>query len=228
MQNKAVRIAGWILFIAAAIGMIDACFLILEYLAALRYPGELTPCSPSSLVSCTKTVQGAWAHYVPGVPNPLFGALWYSAFTLYGLSIILGTRFTRSARKAVGVVLVAGLLFSYRLYLASVLELRGVCPFCLASTVASTLIALCVVVDDRFAADGPLVRGWLLWCFWLFQVFSVLAFVVGLPVFIGVYLPLLLTPWEAVLHWSFPVMAALVVVLAAGHLWAFRTLWRAR
>lgn len=208
--------------ISALIGMIDASFLVLEYLAALANPGELTPCSPSSLVNCTKTVQGAWAHFVPGVPNPMFGMLWYSGFALYGIAIVLGTRFTPAARRFVGAVLIAGLLFSYRLYLASVLELRGVCPFCLGSTAASTLIALGFVVDD--AAADRVVRGFWRGLFVAFQLCSIAVFVLGLPLFVGTSLPLLLNPWEAVLHWSFPVMALLVAIMAAAHMWAFRAL----
>ena len=227
-MHRAVRTAGWIIGIAGLIGMIDASFLVLEYMAALAHPGELTPCSPSSLVSCTKTVQGEWAHYVPGIPNPMFGMLWYSGFTLYGFAIALGTRFSRRTRMAVGAVLVAGLLFSYRLYLASIFELRGVCPFCLASTAASTLIALAYVVDDLHAADHPVLSQAQKPFIMLFQLCTTLAFVIGLPVFIGIHLPLLLEPWEAVRHWSFPAMAALVAMLAAGQIWAFRAIRAAR
>jgi len=223
LKSKSTTIAAWIIFIPALIGMIDASFLVLEYLAAILHPGELTPCSPNTLVSCTKTVQGEWAHYFPGIPNPMLGMLWYSAFSLYGLALVLGTSFSRSLRTVVWWVLVLGVLFSFRLYLASVIQLRGVCPFCLTSTVASALIAIGFVVNDAFSGSpalGTLLRK----IFTLFQAFAIVSFGIGLPVFIGIFLPLLIDPWQAVFHWSFPVMTLLVIIMWWGNIWGYRTL----
>lgn len=223
ITSKSTKIAAWLIVIPAFIGMVDASFLLLEYLAALAHPGELTPCSPSTLVSCTKTVQGAWAHYFTGVPNPILGMLWYSGCTVYGIALVLGTQFSRSMRTFFWWVLVLGLLFSFRLYIASVIELRGVCPFCLASTTASTLITIGFVVNDA-QSDSPALGKSLRKFFTLFQLFAVLTFGVGLPVFIGIFLPLLLDPWQAVLHWSFPVMTLLVIIMWWGNIWGYRTL----
>lgn len=217
------KTAAWLIAISAVIGMLDSSFLVLEYLAALAHPGELTPCSPSTLVSCTKTVQGAWAHYIPGLPNPMLGMLWYSGFSLFGISLLLGTQFSRATRSFVWWVLLLGFAFSFRIYIASVVELRGVCPFCLTSTTASALIAIGFVVNDAYSGSPAL--GKLLRKFFTFmQAFSLLTFGIGLPVFIGIFLPLLLDPWQAVQHWSFPVMTLLVILLWWGNIWGYRTL----
>jgi len=215
----------WIISIAATIGMIDAFFLLLEFIEVLLHPGEPTPCTVSSLVSCTLTVQGPYGHYFPGIPNPMWGMLWYAGCVAYGVTRLLGTEYSRKARTFVGTILVLGLLFSYRLYLASVLELGGVCPFCLISTTASTLIALAFVVDDaRYA--GPLLGKRGLIGFRVFQLFSFVAFVFGLPLFIGNGLRWLPDPMTAITHWSFPVMTLLVIIMASGHWWAWKTMKR--
>lgn len=223
-KNSSIRVAGWIILIAGIIGSADSFFLILQYLAALATQGEPTPCSPSSIVNCTKTVQGAWGHLLIA-PNPLFGMLWYSGWILYGASRLLGTEFSKGTRVFAGIVLMLGVIFSYTLYLASVLDLRGVCPFCLTSTTLSTLIALAFFVDEHGYRDAlliPIVRRLVM----AFQLFSVAAFVIGLPVFLGIFIPPLLNPIEALTHWSFPVMVALVLIMAVGHIWAFRILRR--
>ncbi len=212
-----------IITLAALVGMGDSFFLVLEYIEAILHPGQLTPCTVNSLVSCTLTVQGEWAHFWPGVPNPMWGMLWYAGAAAYGLTMLCGTRFTKSARAVVGIVLLGGIAFSYRLYLASIFELGGVCPFCLTSTTGSTLILLGFMVDDLQHED-PVIGRWLARLAYAFQLFSVAFFVVGLPWFIGSGLQWIPDKWAAVTHWSFPLMVALVCFMAAGHVWAFKAL----
>lgn len=224
-RHTALGLPAIIISAAALIGMIDAAYLLLEYLEVLKHPNTPTPCSVNSLVSCTLTVQGSWGHYFPGIPNPMMGMLWYSGLACYGLCRALGSQVSAPARQVVGTVIVLGLAFSYRLYLASIFQLRGVCPFCLTSTVASTLIALAFVVDDQEYRDA-IVGKWLRKAVSVFQGFSVIAFVIGLPVFIGNGLRWLPNPAEVIRHWSFPVMIALVLTMATGHAWAWRALRR--
>jgi len=218
-MKHARSIAGILILIAAVLGTIDSFYLVLQYIAAIQTGGEATPCSPSTLVNCTKTVQGPWAHFF-GPPNPMFGMLWYSGAILYGAAVMLGTRFSKNARLFIGVFLVLGAVFSYTLYLASVIALRGVCPFCLLSTTLSTVILLSFFVDDASGSDPVLKKPWHL-LLYAYQAFSVAVFVIGLPVFLIVYIPLLLEPMEAMTHWSFPVMVVLIVVMAITHAWAF-------
>ncbi len=215
-------VPGTVMAVAATIGMIDAFYLLLEYVEVMLHPGEPTPCTVNTLVSCTLTVQGPYGHYFPGIPNPMWGMLWYAGFVAYGVTRALGSSYTKNARAFVGVILLLGMLFSYRLYLASTLELGGVCPFCLLSTTVSTLISLAFVIDDR-SYDETVVgaRGYL--AFRIYQGLSVLLFVIGLPVFIGNGLRYMPEPMEAVTHWSFPVMVLLVLIMAQGHLWAWRS-----
>lgn len=219
-RDRPYKTAAALIAIAGLIGMIDSTFLVLQYLAALAHPGEATPCTVNAFVSCTKTVQGPWAHYFPSFPNPLLGMLWYSAFAAYGIGRFFGSSHTRNARIIAGIILLAGLAFSYRLYIASVLELGGVCPFCLLSTTMSTLLALAFVVDDRSYAD-PIIGHTGLWFVHAFQIFSVLAFVVGLSWFLAWSISWMPDPAPALTHWSFPVMVVLVLTMISGHAWAF-------
>jgi hypothetical protein len=106
------------------------------------------------------------------------------------------------------------------------LELGGVCPFCLTSTTASTLIVLAFFVDDASYRDSVLTKR-LRKIVYLFQAFSCIAFVIGLPTFIALGLFRIPEPMEVLKHWSFPVMVALVLIMATGHAWAFRSLRKA-
>jgi uncharacterized membrane protein len=226
-KQHASWIAAAIIATAAVIGMVDSFFLVLEYIQVVLHPGEPTPCTVNTLVSCTLTVQGPYGHYFPGIPNPMWGMLWYAGFVAYGVARYLQSTFTRGARMFVGMILILGMMFSYRLYAASVLELHGVCPFCLISTTVSTLISLAFVVDDRTYGD-PVVGTSLLKLFSAYQLCSVLAFVIGLPLFIATGLMTMINPMDAVTHWSFPVMALLVVIMALGHGWALQNLRQSR
>lgn len=219
-QKKTIRIAALIITVCALIGMVDSTYLVLQYLAALLHPGEPTPCTVNTFVSCTKTVQGSYAHYFV-IPNPILGMLWYAGLTCYGLCGFLGAMYTRSARLAVLIVILAGLLFSYRLYAASVLELGGVCPFCLLSTTVSTILFLAFVVDDRTSSD-PIFRGNSLKAVYGFQIFSFLTFAVGLSWFTIYSLRLMPDPSEAMAHWSFPSIVAVILLVAVSHFVAFQ------
>lgn len=218
-------VAAWLLAVAALIGMADALFLTLEYIDALKNPGAVTPCSVSSFVNCTKTVQGPYGHYVPGVPNPLWGMLWYAGLLCYGVLRGYGAEISRRGRSFVGILLLLGIVFSYRLYLASIFELRGVCPFCLVSTTVSTLAFLAFVVDDSHYRDAVITGIWQK-IVASFQTFSFLIFVVGLPVFIGWGLRWTPDRLSVITHWSFPVMTITVLAMGAIHLWAWRALRR--
>ncbi len=229
-SKKSAHSLSWLpaalLSVAALIGMIDSFYLVLEYLSVLMHPGQPTPCTINSLISCTKTVQGPWGHYIPGVPNPMLGMLWYSGAVAYGITMLLGTHFSRAARMFVGLIFFAGVVFSYRLYLASVLELAGVCPFCLTSTTASTIILLCYLIDDATSGSPALAKKHR-WVAYLFQCFSLATFVFGLPLFIGWNLQWIPDLMPVLSHWSFSVMVVLVLLLLTVHVWAFRRLRRA-
>lgn len=221
-KNKPQNVAAAaIISIAALIGMVDAFYLLLEFIQVLLHPGEPTPCTVNTIVSCTLTVQGKYGHYFPGIPNPMWGMLWYAGCLGYGVTRLFGSSFARPARMFVATVMTLGLIFSYRLYLASVLELGGVCPFCLISTTMSTLICLSFVVDDRTYADR-LFGAKAMHGFRAFQVFSVLVFVIGLPLFLARGIGGLDNPIVALTHWSFPVMVAVILIMAGGHMWAYR------
>jgi uncharacterized membrane protein len=220
-KKSAASTAAIIISTAAIIGMIDSFFLVLEFIQVLLHPGEPTPCTVSTFVSCTLTVQGEFGHYIPGVPNPLWGMLWYSGLAAYGLTRWLGSEHSKNARKCVGAIILLGILFSYRLYLASIFQLGGVCPFCLLSTTLSTLIALAFVVDDLSYSNpscGKKMKGIIT----LFQLFSVLFFVIGLPLFIGYHLSLLPEMKSALLHWSFSSIVLVTIVMGLGQYWAWK------
>ena len=203
--------------------MIDSFYLVLEYLQAAIHPGVPTPCTVDSIVSCTKTVQGPFAHYFGGVPNPMLGMLWYCGAFTYGATRLLGTQFSRRSRAFVGIVLILGILFSYRLYLASILQLGGVCPFCLTSTTASTLITLAFMADEAAYPD-TFANKYMRQVFSGFQLVSTALFVIGLPLFFFKALRWTPEPLKVITHWSFPLMVCLVIIMAFGQLWAFSKL----
>lgn len=216
------RTIAYVIFACGLIGLIDSFFLVTEYFAALTSGGAPTPCSPSSMVSCTKTVQGEWAHLL-GVSNPLFGMLWYGMFTMYGWARVTGSTFARPFRGTVAVLTILGLVFSYTLYLASVTVLRGVCPFCLLSTMLSSIVALAFVLDDRTYIDAIFTKATLP-ILYILQVFFLAAYSVGMIVFLVYYIPLLVEPIQAITHWSFPVIVLLIALMVVGNIWAYKGL----
>lgn len=224
-QHTSHSFAVAVLVTCALLGMIDSFYLVLEYIQVLLHPGEETPCTVNTLVSCTKTVQGSYAHYFPGIPNPMLGMLWYSGLLAYGAVRYLGADISRAGRMLTGVIILLGLAFSYRLYAASIFELRGVCPFCLLSTTLSTLIALAFIVDDRTYADAVVSNARRPFVY-AFQIFSVALFVLYLPYFMIRGLTLIPEPLVALTHWSMPTIAILILIMAAAHITTYRALAR--
>jgi uncharacterized membrane protein len=214
-----------VIIVSAALGAVDSFYLVLQYIQAIVTDGGPTPCTVNSIVSCTKTVQGEYAHYFTGIPNPMLGMLWYSGALAYGIVLLGGSTVSKAARGIVGFFILLGILFSYRLYTASIFELLGVCPFCLFSTVASTLIALAFVMDDRLRPD-PLIGPKALQAVFALQAVSFFLFVVYLPYFVGRSVLALPDAMPALTHWSMPVIVGLILVMALGHIAAFRILRR--
>lgn len=211
-----------VLFLFGLLGLVDSFYLVTEYFAALASNGAPTPCSPSSLVNCTKTVQGSWAHLL-GTSNPLFGMLWYGMFTMYGFLRLQGSTITRNARMGIGILTALGIVFSYTLYLGSVLVLRGVCPFCLTSTLTSTILLFAFILDDRLYTDA-LITNTYLPVVHVLQGIALLTYGVGLPLFLSINIPLLVQPLQAITHWSFPVMVVLIIGMWAANWLTWNTL----
>ena len=108
-KNKPQNIiAAAIISAAALVGMIDAFYLLLEFIQVLLHPGEPTPCTVNTIVSCTLTVQGKYGHYFPGIPNPMWGMLWYAGCLGYGVTRLFGSSFSRPARMFVATVMRPG------------------------------------------------------------------------------------------------------------------------
>jgi uncharacterized membrane protein len=209
-----------LLVAAAFFGVIDSTYLVLEYLRVLAEPGTPTPCTVNGFVSCTLTVQGAFSRYIPGVPNPLWGMLWYTGCLTYGVGRLLGSTFSVPMRRVVGVMLALGLAFSYRLYVASVWQLGGVCPFCLMSTTASTVIALAFIIDD-LRSETSAFGAWGRRGLQVFQGVTTLLYIVGLPLFLVGGFQRSIDPWRDLWHWSMLVIAATLVVSVAVQVWAY-------
>lgn len=130
----------------AVLGLVDACYLSLEY---------LFPLGPSVCVGngegCDIVRNSRYA-FVDGVPLSLFGILLYA-------SLLLLLWLARSKRSAsYGVLLLSGAGSAASLYLVEVqgVTLHAWCVWCVTSAVAVALIFLFSVLDATWRQKAPI------------------------------------------------------------------------
>lgn len=134
----------WLLTIGGLIGLWASVMLVLSERALLQDPDVDLACDLNPIVGCGSFILSPQAA-VLGIPNALLGTIAFAVVTVTGLVLLGGGRLPRFYWVALmaGSVL-AGLSLAWFQYQALV-ELRGLCPYCVVVWVVTVPIVVSVL-----------------------------------------------------------------------------------
>jgi uncharacterized membrane protein len=129
-----------VLLVASLLGLYAAFGLMLDKISLLQNKPFIFACSINPLFSCIQVMQTPYADLF-GFPNPIFGLIGYSSMATLGFAVLLeGGKLSKKVLLFGLVSALAAFLFSYYLLGVSMFLISALCPLCLLSLAASTLI----------------------------------------------------------------------------------------
>jgi uncharacterized membrane protein len=118
------------------------------YLSWTKLSGNTAACGP--IGDCESVNNSRYAQ-IGGVPIALFGALGYLALLAALVIEVRWRSFSGAARLAAFGVSLVGTLYSAYLTYIEVAVLRAICPYCVVSAIAMTVILILCVLRLRAA-----------------------------------------------------------------------------
>ncbi|MEE6282075.1 vitamin K epoxide reductase family protein [Georgenia sunbinii] len=148
----------WLLTIGGAIGLWASVMLVLSERALLADPNADLACDINPIVGCGSFILSPQAAAL-GIPNALLGTIAFAVVLASGLALLGGGRLPRPYWVALmaGSVL-AGLSLGWFQYQALV-ELRGLCPYCVVVWVVTIPIVVNVLARGLQAGHLPAPDG---------------------------------------------------------------------
>ncbi|WP_424186507.1 vitamin K epoxide reductase family protein [Actinokineospora sp. G85] len=120
----------WLYTIGGGLGLLAAIALTLEKIAKLRDPGYIPICSVDAVVSCGSVMDSAQAAAF-GFPNPLLGIAAFAVVVTTGVAMLAGFAPPRWYRVGLWVGTLFGVVFVHWLMVASLYDIRALCPYCM-------------------------------------------------------------------------------------------------
>ncbi|MGV4375447.1 vitamin K epoxide reductase family protein [Trueperella pyogenes] len=138
--------------VSAALGLVASVMLVLSELAYVQNPAESLICDVNPLIGCSTWFTAWEGHLLFGVPNALWGTMFFAGMLALGLVLAFGGRLHRVlwlgalAGTSLGILWVVW--FGYQSYIAH----GSLCPFCIVVWIAT--IPLFVTLLGRSAQAG--------------------------------------------------------------------------
>ena len=145
------------MIITGAIGLFASLMLVLSEFTYYKNPNASLICDVNPLIGCSKYFTAWQGHLLFGVPNALFGMMFFAGIVALGLVLAFGGTLHRwlwnAALAGAGMGIVWLVWFAYESYVVN----RSLCPFCLVVWIVT--IPLFIVLLARVAQAGHLGEG---------------------------------------------------------------------
>lgn len=152
-MNRTRVLFGSIFMALAALGLWASFALTLDKLTTLQNPDVELTCSVNEAINCS-SVMKSWQAELLGFPNQLAGLVGYALFFAFGFFTTTTKKFTT---RWVTILLLVGsggaFIFSYWLLYHSIFVIESLCPWCLLSAFAATIIFFTAVVFGLFGGE---------------------------------------------------------------------------
>ncbi|ASR39240.1 Vitamin K epoxide reductase [Prauserella marina] len=135
------------------VGLVASIALTLEKLATLADPGYVPSCSLSPVVTCG-TVMASPQAAVFGFPNPLLGIGGFAVVTTIGVIMLSGFRPPRWFQWGLQAGVTFGVVFVHWLVMASLYDIRALCPYCLFVWIAMIPLFVCTTIETLHGYAG--------------------------------------------------------------------------
>lgn len=172
------RVAGWWVLLASILGVFSSANLLVDEFNVLKSPASELICDVNPLITCSDSLLSPQAHLLFGLPNSLFGVLFFAV--LVGLSSVLVFGGSLPRVVWVGAAIGATLGLGYVIYfvIISLTLFKAICPFCSLIWVAVFFIFPITIIRALKATVGfgsvkkSLIKYW-----WGFPVIVILLLV---------------------------------------------------
>lgn len=145
------------ILITGALGLLSSVMLILSELTYFQNPNASLICDVNPLIGCSKYFDAWQGHLFFGMPNAMFGAMFFAGILALGLVPVSGGTLHRwlwvATLAGAGAGMAWVVWFGYQSYVVN----RSLCPFCLGAWIAT--IPLFVTLLARTAQAGHLGEG---------------------------------------------------------------------
>lgn len=146
------RAIGWILAVAAAIGLLAASALTVEKVRLLEDPDYIPSCTLNPILSCGSVMSTSQAEAF-GVPNPLLGIAGFAALAALGVAVAAGAELPRWLWLAIQLGLTFAVGFVHWLFFQSLYRIGALCPYCMVVWVV-TIVAFLYCTLRNLAAGA--------------------------------------------------------------------------
>lgn len=141
------RTRAWLfgtMLVASLVALAASFWLSVEEFTLLRHPDAVLTCSINAVLNCASVMQ-TWQASLLGFPNMFIGLMAFPVFIFLSILGVYNVNLPRWLWQAGTIGAVAAASFAYWLYFSSLYSIGILCPWCLAVTASSTVIAAAMV-----------------------------------------------------------------------------------
>lgn len=125
--------------VAASLGLIASLVLSHEALILAANKSAVLSCSLNAVVNCA-TVANHWSASLMGFPNSFFGLMTFPVVMTIAVVILSGVKLPTWIMRASQIGVSLGLIFAGWMLYMSLVVIRVMCPWCLATDLAMLII----------------------------------------------------------------------------------------
>lgn len=148
----------WLYVIGGLVGLTAAAALTLEKIAKLTNPDYVPTCSINPVISCGSVMDSSQAEAF-GFPNPLIGLAAFAVVTTAGVAMLAGFAPPRWFRVGMQVGTTFGVVFVHWLIVASLYDIRALCPYCMVVWAVTIPIFWYTTLDTLRSFDRTRAAG---------------------------------------------------------------------
>lgn len=155
------------MLVAGCLGLLAAFVLSVDAFTVAKNPNAILSCSINIILNCATVMKDPSADLL-GFPNSLLGLMSEPLVIMLALAGLASVRFPRWFMAVAQVGFAGGFIFAYYLYGVSVFQIGALCPWCLLTTMATTLAFMSLLhfnirEDNLYLTPkhSAIAKGWI-------------------------------------------------------------------
>lgn len=159
LENHTITYA--VLLCASALALLASFQLSLDKQHIAEHPEAGLSCSINAVLNCASVMKTPQASLF-GFPNSWLGLMGFSVLLFVAIAGLTGTRFSRNTWRFLAIGVFSALCFAFWLFFDSVYVIQVLCPWCLAMTTSTIIVASAVahivLAEDIFFKSNQKIR----------------------------------------------------------------------
>jgi uncharacterized membrane protein len=150
-----------VLLCASVLALLASFQLSIDKQHIAEHPEVGLSCSINAILNCASVMKTPQASLL-GFPNSWLGLMGFSVLLFVAIAGLMGTHFSRNTWRFLTIGVISALCFAFWLFFDSVYVIQILCPWCLAMTTSTVIIASAVIhvilVDDVLFNTNQKIR----------------------------------------------------------------------